>query len=360
MSALPLANQPLSADMTLEDVKMLPGPLRAPWVENIRIKYPLWQTILQAIEDAHTLNAVAAEPQCLMVVGPTGAGKSTLADSYAAQYPATYTNDSVHRPVVQATVISRSTTKNLATSILMALGDPRAAYGTEGNMTLRIVQQFRQCGVEMLILDEIQHLVDAESMRVMQNASNSLKWLIKETGVACVLVGLQGEAEQVINVNPQLGRLFGDPYVLEPYRWDPADPQTITEFRKLLAAIETQLPLNEKSSLHDKVTAQLCYLACGGVVGYLMRLLRQATRLTLKQGHEKLDLNLLAQAYDASLAPLRRSVPNPFAAAIAGAGTAPSQPSAPVAHPVERNPQATSNRGKARKPRQPRLKDMLA
>jgi len=60
------------------------------------------------------------------------------------------------------------------------------------------------CQVELLILDEVQHFRDRDSRRVLENASNWLKTLIKETGVACVLVGLQGEAEEVVRLNPQL------------------------------------------------------------------------------------------------------------------------------------------------------------
>jgi len=42
----------------------------------------------------------------------------------------------------------------------------------------------------LLILDEVQHFRDRDSRRVLENARNWLKTLIKETGVACVLVGL--------------------------------------------------------------------------------------------------------------------------------------------------------------------------
>jgi energy-coupling factor transporter ATP-binding protein EcfA2 len=347
-SALPVAA------MTLAEVLSLPGPKRLAWVENVRVLYPLWEQILQIMQDAHELNPHAAEPQCLMVTGPTGAGKSTLVDSYAARYPAAYTATGIRRPVAKATVPSKPTVKSLATMILHALGDPRAAYGTEGNMTLRIMNLFKACEVEFLILDEIQHFVDGESSgRIMVNASNWLKTIIKETHMATVLVGLQGDAEQVVNVNPQLGRLFGDPYVLEPFTWDPSAPETITAFRKLLKALELQLPLAKPSHLYSPDTAQRCYVACGGVVGYLMRLIRGATRKALAQGREELNDGLLAAAFDASLAPERRGVPNPFI------GTLPQVGGAKVQSRV-RDLSATGNRSGAKKDRKERVKDVLA
>jgi hypothetical protein len=272
---------------------------------------------MEAIGRCHNLNAVAAEPQCLLLTGPTGAGKSTLLATYAHRYPTAFVEAGVHRPIVQATIMSRATVKNLATMILLALGDPRAGTGTEGSMTLRIMRYFGDCQVEMLILDELQHFVDQDSSgRILQNASNWLKTLIKETRVACVLTGLQREAEQVVSVNPQLARLFGDPYMLEPFRWDETRPETVQEFRAFLEMVEQQLPLREPSYLASMDIARRCFVACDGVIGYLMRLLRGACHFALAMGIEHLDVELLAAAFDERLAMRRRGKANPFVGAL--------------------------------------------
>lgn len=47
-------------------------------LSSIRITYPRWQRILDEIGRCHEMYGIAAEPQCLLLVGPTGAGKSTL------------------------------------------------------------------------------------------------------------------------------------------------------------------------------------------------------------------------------------------------------------------------------------------
>jgi energy-coupling factor transporter ATP-binding protein EcfA2 len=280
---------------------------------SIRIIYPRWQRILDEIGRCHEMYGIAAEPQCLLLVGPTGAGKSTLVASYAQRFPPLVSETGIGRPVVRATIPASATIKSLATTLLAALGDPRATYGTVGSMTYRLIHFFRDCGVELVILDELQHFRDRDSHTVLENASNWLKTLIKETGVSCVLVGLQGEAEEVVRLNRQLARLFGDPQILRPFTWDEGTPETVQEFRTFLGLLEGVLPLAEPSGLAEYATARRLYLASEGIVAYLMELVRRATYLAVTQGHDHLDTARLAAAFDQRLAGGRRGIANPFA-----------------------------------------------
>jgi len=174
------------------------------------------------------------------------------------------TEGGVTHPVVRATIPTPATIKALAIALLAALGDPRAASGTVGSMTYRLTHYFRDCQVELLILDELQHFRDRDNRRVLENASNWLKTLIKETGVACVLVGLQGEAEEVVRLNPQLARLFGAPHVLLPFAWEERKPETVREFMAFLALVEGALPLAERPDLAGIGMARRLHAASGG------------------------------------------------------------------------------------------------
>jgi hypothetical protein len=233
-------------------------------VESIRVTYPRWQRIVDEIERCQEWGPVAAEPPCLLVVGPTGAGKSTLVATYAREHPAVLTESGITYPVVRATIPTPATIKALAMVLLAALGDPRATSGTVGSMTYRLTHYFRDCKVELLILDEVQYFRDRDNRRVLENASNWLKTLIKETGVACVLVGLQGEAEEVVRLNPQLARLFGEPHVLLPFAWEERRPETVREFVAFLALVEEALPLPERPALAALPMARRLHTASGG------------------------------------------------------------------------------------------------
>jgi len=73
-----------------------------------------------------TLNVRRNFRRAVLVVGPTGAGKSTLVATYARERPAVLTETGVTYPVVKATIPTPATIKALAMVLLAALGDPRA------------------------------------------------------------------------------------------------------------------------------------------------------------------------------------------------------------------------------------------
>ncbi len=305
---------PALVPLTPDAVRQLPPRERLPYVEQIRVVYPRWQGVLEAIARCHSRQAYAAEPPCLLFVGPTGAGKTTLIESYAARHPLELRPSGRRVPVLRARIPTPAGINTLTTVLLRALGDPRAPRGTIGEKGDRLLHYLADCGVELLILDELQHFVDLESQRILYTVSNWLKDLIKESRVACVLVGLEGQAEQVVDTNPQLGRLFGDPRVLAPFVWDwtVGREATSAEFRTFLYHLEAQLPLRGAPWLHERDVAWRCWVATGGVVGYVMALVREATWIALTRNGEALTLDLLAEAFTERLAAERRGITNPF------------------------------------------------
>lgn len=293
------------------DIHQLPVRERQAYVETIRIWYPRMRTIYEAIAHLHDFNALSAEPQCLMLVGPTGVGKSTLLRSYTATHPREPRAEVDRLPILEVTVPARASIRNFVTRLLLAVGDPRADKGTVGAQENRLLHFMQCCAVEMLVVDDLQHFVDRDSDRVLHDVSNWLKNLVKETHTACVIAGLP-EAESVLHANPQLGRLFGDPHVLQPFTWDSTHPETIAEFRLFLQTLESMLPLPETMPLTSVEVAWRCYVASSGCMAYLMNLVRRAAQRAILLERPALDMTLLAEAFDHRLAGRRRGLTNPF------------------------------------------------
>jgi type II secretory pathway predicted ATPase ExeA len=313
------AEDKVQVTLTRAQIMVLPGRERIPYVKALRVFPAWWNPTLEAIKECHEENDGESEPQCMIVTGPTGAGKSTLVKSYRDRYPQEEVEVeedgeifNIQR-VVYVSTPSPARITELAGRILESMGDPLAWHrDTLGERRARIKELFGKCGVEMLIVDELQHFINRDGKRkVLLTVTDWFKDLIKETGVACVFVGLP-EAEEVLKANPQLARLFGDPYTIAPFEWDEKRPATILEFRTLLHDIEAMLPLKEASYLSATELAYNCYQACGGVFGLLMKLIRSAAIQALKTGKEQLDYPLLAWAFNKKLAGERRGVANPF------------------------------------------------
>lgn len=277
-------------------------------VNNIYIVYPRFKEILTAIDDCHHFSNLKDEPECLFLKGATGAGKTTLLKSYEQDYPRTETSDGTIVPVLSVTIPTPANVKSVVSKLLWELGDPAYDKGTTSSQTIRLIGLMKDCSVKLVFLDEFQHFIDRDSAKVLKTVSDWLKNLLLDTKVPIILIGLP-EAETVFQFNPQLSRRFATRYNLSPFDWL-ADGGM--EFRTFLHAVETQLPLMEKSNLASEEMALRFYYASDGIVAYVMKLIRYGTLMTLKQGQEKLDLNVLANAFDKYVKADKPTKQNPF------------------------------------------------
>lgn len=305
-------NNPIDLNLSWDQILQLPPRERIPFIQLIRLRYPRSEEILEKIRKCFNDQANSVEPPCLLLVGPSGAGKTTILEIIRDEHPRIVTETRVDIPLLMSSVDVPATLGNFASRLLLDLGDPRYANGTVGNRLFRVEEYIKDCHTIMLILDELQHFVDRDSDLILRTVTDRLKSLIKLHKLACILTGLQDEAEQVVDSNPQLARLFPDPIILEPFGWDESRPDTIKEFRTLLSQLEKALPLNEKSNLSTRDLAWRIFVATDGLMGFLMALIREATQQALEHGLECLDEAVLKEAFDKKLGSQRRDISNPF------------------------------------------------
>lgn len=278
-------------------------------VNKILVHYPRFQAILDKIEHCHKSSRYSAEPECLFVSGPTGAGKSTIRDLYCKRHPRVETSERTMVPVLWANIPAPTTVKSVVTFLLEKLGDPAAPRGSTTNQTLRLAALMKAVGVELVILDELQHFIDRESQRVLKTVSDWLKTLLNETRVPMVLLGLR-EAKGVFDVNEQLSRRFANRQELSPFGFN--SDEEIKEFRKFLHAVDTLLPLETASGLANLQVARQLHYASDGVVHYVMKLIRSGTEMALRQGKPTLDQSILAEAFQSYVWHVKPHKSNPF------------------------------------------------
>ena len=152
-------------------------------VKSIIIQYPRYKKILDKIEEHHQLSFGSVQPDGLFIYGETGLGKSTLLKEYESKYPRKIIDGFTKIPILYLTVPVGATPKSVASTILLNMGDPNYDRGTENNMTVRILSFVEKCEVEMIIVDEFQHLIDSESKNVLNKASNWVKNLSNEVRI---------------------------------------------------------------------------------------------------------------------------------------------------------------------------------
>lgn len=308
------------------------------------IRYPRFTQLQENIQLCCDLSRGAGEPQCMLLEGATGTGKSTLVKSYADAYPRYETPQGTKVPMFYLETPSPVTVKGMAARLLEVLGDPGAHHGTLWSMNSRLIHFLRACEVHLVILDDFHHLIDRETNRVMDKVSDWLKVLIKEANVPFLVVGLEGTVRRILDANAQLSRLFAIRETLQPFTWDQQQPDGIQEFAAFVAFAENRIGLPLTVEIERKDLLNRLHLATNGVVGNVMNLLRYSAVLAQQRKTDHLTLEIIAAAFDLRLAAhVHRE--NPFASTASRSESPPppSTESLPVSPRNRRKKKASAS-----------------
>lgn len=295
----------------LDKLRSMSTDEREALVERVYVRFPRIVDLLAKMRHCLEFSKISAEPECMVIKGNLGLGKTTLGKAFTRDYPRIVTDEETFIPVLLVKVPVPATVKGFTSQILRAFGDKEFNKGSTISQTLRIYDFTSDCKTDLIIFDDFQHFIDRDSLLVLKTLSDWLKNLIDETRKPIVVVGMPS-CDAVLDEpqNEQLKRRFSIRECLEPFSW-----RSKTERSKLLNfldLVDEQLPLFECSRLANIKTAYLIHKATGGTIAYIMKLIRRAAALALRDGVEIIDYDHLAQAYEDLLANNNPQMPNPF------------------------------------------------
>lgn len=230
----------------------------------------------------------------LLLTGPSGAGKSTMERAYQGMFPRQHQTERTYVPVLLVSVPSSPTARSLAGAILESLGQKKAHKGTAPEKTAWIYDLFAKCGVEMVLLDEFQHIFYAPSLNAFRDVTDWLKNFLEDTKVGMVACGLPA-AEAVVNSNEQLARRFSERIRVAPFSFEEAGD--FQEFRGVLKAIEINLPLPSEVPLYETNLARRFHVGSYGLLDYVVKILEGAISAATSTGLECIDLSVLAAGF---------------------------------------------------------------
>lgn len=281
-------------------------------IESIYVVSPALREVLDTIRFCHHYSQHYREPKCLLITGRPGVGKTSLAEYFLKDFPRVDTGETVEVPVLYSRIEVPATPKHLVSSLLDALGDPEADKGNIGSQTRRLRTYLKELKTAAIILDEFQHFIDRDSLKVLKTISDWLKLLIDNSKVSVILMGMP-YSHVILDArgNEQLKRRFSLRRHIEPFGWG-GNGDEQKDFRNFLKLIDEQLPFNKTANLADKTLAFRFYCATNGVVFYVMDIIRMAVLSAIEQSLEGLDMAVLADAYDKSLASSYPDRENPF------------------------------------------------
>ncbi|MGO4328763.1 TniB family NTP-binding protein [Cupriavidus sp. M-11] len=294
-------DSPRTVQSELVGIELAPQTIEERVIEFRRrlIRYPAFSNAMRSIERCHFLGRhMLEEPDCLLITGVSGAGKSTVRKEYSARFPREETDDRTVIPVLGLELPSAPTVKNVAERILMAMGDPYAEKGSAESKTARIITLFRECRVELAMLDEFQQFVDNSGGKIEYKVADWLKQLINATRVPFVLLGLP-RCTRILELNEQLRRRFLPRLALAPF--SVKTKAESMKFAGVLKTLDERLPFSVPSAIIEPSVVELMFCASNGLIDYLMKLVSEALRIALCGERETVDIDTLRQAFQSGI-----------------------------------------------------------
>ncbi|MGB3501067.1 MAG: TniB family NTP-binding protein [Mesorhizobium sp.] len=287
--------------------KLRPAARSSRKLKKLQIPHARFLEVIEQVAQHHLLSDQGSEVEagCLLLFGKTGAGKSVALRYYARQFPKTRGPRGMIRRVLYLQVPSGADKPALQRRILFRLGVPIPPRTTQDELTMLIDLHLRLQGVELLILDEFNHLADLRSSEKQYFAADMLKELTNFNSCQLVFAGLDSSISVLIG-NPQLLRRRSHSHEVKPYAWD--DEAEREAFKTFLDEFARNMPFRILAPLAD--WGEQLSIASWGLVGISAVLLIRATEIAVKAASPNIDLFHLAEAFD-ELKP-RGTRGNPF------------------------------------------------
>jgi len=277
-----------------------------PSLNTIFVITPKLIQVSELMEDCRLDSKLTNDPQCMLVTGDTGSGKTSLIEYYQKEKPNLEEKHASKIPILSTSLPESSTPITAAQQLLYDLGDP--FYSKSDNiieLTAKLVALIKNCQVEMIIIDEFQHMIEFKTKKVLFRVADWLKMLIVRTKVPIILFGLP-YSELILQTNKQLSGRFLLRQSLEPFRIK--SKKNRPDFLSFLNAVDRALPFENISNLADLKIAKALYVASKGNLRTLMVLINYSVKRSLKKGESNLSIGSLKYAADI----LNITSPNPF------------------------------------------------
>ncbi|MEC8811516.1 MAG: ATP-binding protein [Pseudomonadota bacterium] len=202
------------------------------------------------------------DTNCL-ITGESGSGKSELVKQYTKKYPRKELEEYTHIPVLYVKLRSPKSAKAFAEQILAAIGDPLEGKGTKSKeKAFDLIRKLcLGCGVELIILDEVQTVIQNRSLGVIASISDWFKDLMIDTKVPVAMVGMPW-CGGFVEENDQLDTRVGYRHYLETFRVS----RQFEHFIKFLEMFSKNYEFDVGFSLTDVEMAFRLFAYSSGVV----------------------------------------------------------------------------------------------
>ncbi|WP_427914119.1 ATP-binding protein [Ramlibacter sp. MMS24-I3-19] len=181
------------------------------------IVYAGMQVAWDRITEIHKDFTENGNVQNFQILGISGQGKSTMARTYAEQYPPSWDGSTRRRRVVYFSVPPAPTPVSMFAALCKAFGGP--TVGTAMELLDRAIGYSNGTGCELLLSDEVHHYLDRGQQRSHAQLGDYWKTFHDHYKGVTGLIGAP-RIRDLLAVNKQWKNRAGEDLVLRPFSYD--------------------------------------------------------------------------------------------------------------------------------------------
>lgn len=220
--------------------------------------------------------------------GESGMGKTTYLDWLIFNHMPVVEKERNRVPIIGIEApVSQKTARPLLWRMLLECGQTYVKNDNEEILLMKLVLYFQKCGVELIVIDEVQHITRPELKRRVLEVSNMTRGIPMICAATHPITWTEGDAE--------IKGRWNDVFQLTQY--------TGARLDGLLATIELFLPFSQDSHLTNREVegspgpATLIEQWTGGILRDIMILIRDACRRAIEQSRPCLERAILEAAW---------------------------------------------------------------
>lgn len=260
--------------------------------------------------DALDITSLSALP----LIAPTGSGKTRIINAYQKRIQKDQHPPGIS-PVVVVNLSTNVTVKGFYADVLRGFGDPNFARGTQQQLEKRAQAFIRKCGVELLIIDEVHHLISAETNKVRWDVAELFKNILNDKTCCLALSGIE-KAAVLFEKGGQLARRCISPVPLGPLDMqNNSDREMFLGFiGRLDELMHKEKVTDERNGLLERDLPACLYEVSGGVIGIVSHLVYHALICCFTRGGTTLERCDFERATDEWAMSTGFATQNPFRA----------------------------------------------
>ena len=201
-------------------------------LERVEIPFlnnPLSKKVFDLFDSLRKKNKFGVA-SCALICGESGFGKTGLAKRYVQSNPVVQEETRTHIPVFYIRIREASTTKSVLKKgikeIIKLSGceNPDKVYKDrikgqkdKDDLTDCLLSLIKSAGVELILIDEIQVIIQRRSSDVIKGIADTFKDLIEEAEIPIVFMGTPW-GKHLIESNSQLSERVENRITIEPFR----------------------------------------------------------------------------------------------------------------------------------------------